>query len=301
MCRNVPRATETLDWRGYQIGFQYGAVSSPVLLQQFHARSRPATSLSHFLQSSEEPTLYLASDGSSDEPLGSYGYVISDNKATIFFQGTDTAYGPTPSSFRSEAYGALACFRFLIRYLEYHNLQVSPTASIKYFCDNESLIKTLRRLAAAPTLYPKDMIRSDYDLIISILNSLPALPFHISFHHVKGHQAPSPDPRLPWEANLNIICNSIATGALCNATAQPLVSPNPFCPIQLILQDSSVHSHFRSRLSSHQFIAPDLTSYLIKRNDWPDEILHTINWSAHSTSLHKFPISHRPFLCKLIH
>ena len=90
------------------------------------------------------------------------------------------------------------------------------------------------------------------------------------------------------------------SSALSNATAQPMVSPNPFCPIQLILQDSSVHSHFRSRLSS-QFTAPDLTSYLKQRNDWTDAILPTINWAAHSTSLHKFPISHRPFLCKLIH
>ena len=119
---------------------------------------------------------------------------------------------------------------------------------------------------------------------LTLLRILQENSVYLSTMHVKGHQAPSPDPCLPWEANLNIICDSLATGALLrNATANPKLSPNPFCPIQLILQDSSVHSHFRSCLTS-QYTAPDLTSYLKQRNARTDEILLTsINWPTHYT------------------
>ena len=62
-------------------------------------------------------------------------------------------------------------------YIEYHDIKVASNARIKYFCDNESLIKTLQHLAATPSLYPKDMIRLDYDIFIATLNSLPLSPF----------------------------------------------------------------------------------------------------------------------------
>lgn len=46
-------------------------------------------------------------------------------------------------------------------------------------------------------LYRKDMIRSDYDIILTILRTLKELPFRTSIHHVKGDQDSRNNPPFP--------------------------------------------------------------------------------------------------------
>ena len=269
-----------------------------------HYTSNPAShlSLSQFL-SSPDPvsTLYLVSDGSSCEPRGSFGWALADSTSNLFFSGHGNACGWSPSSFRSEAYGALAVFRFLTRYLQYHALSVERSAiQVKFYCDNQGLIQTLHRTFFEPELYPKDMIRADYDVIITILRTIQALPFSISFHHVKGHQDSTPNRTLSWEATLNVLCDRLANNALRSSQPVPLVPPTAFCPVQLVLDDKTITSFPRSHLTHHSSRSL-LLAYLKRRHAWTDQIIDLIQWNAHRSAFNHFTLAHRPFLCKLIH
>ncbi len=263
---------------------------------------RTGISLRQYLRGPGSPHLFLVSDGSAGDDVGSFGYAIADSASVIFFHGSGHTKGSTPSSFRAEAYGALACFRFLYRYLQYFPARSTRPATITFFCDNESLIKTLNTLHQSSTLYPKDMTRSDFDVLIAIRHTLQQLltHFHVFFHHVRGHQDSQHNLRLSWQANLNILCDSLANSALSSAITDPLVTPASYCPAHLVLGDHTVTGHFRSQLSYH-FSSPQLLTYLRKRNDWPEIITQSIHWNAHQQAINRFPISHRPFICKLIH
>ena len=243
----------------------------------------------------------MVSDGSTDRVQGSFGYILAASKEHIFIRGTGHTVGISPSSFRAEAYGALACFRFLYRYMLFHKLaDTKLSIRIQYYCDNDSLIKTLRSLLAAPTLFPKDMTRSDYDLIVSILRTIRDIALPVFFHHVKGHQDHQPRPHLSWEANLNILCDAMASSSLQTATPHPLVTPTPLCPLQLIINDAAVTSHYRSRLAQATS-QPALKAYLIRKHAWSSVVFDSIHWKAHEKAMASFSISHKPFICKLIH
>lgn len=139
------------------------------------------------------------------------------------------------------------------------------------------------------------MIRADYDIIISIIRTLQNLPFNFSFHHVRGHQDRQAAAPLSSEAHLNILCDRLASNALRHSTLCPLVPPTLFCPAQLVLGDSTITSHLRSQLSLH-YSRPRMITYLQTNTQ-----ISFINWQSHRTAMQRFPLSQRPFLCKLIH
>ena len=271
---------------------------------RIYPTSNPGTSLHTLLQSATTPTLFLVSDGSARRDTGSFGCAIADSTSTVFYQGQGFTKGVAPSSFLAEAYGSLACARFLFRYLQYHpTLPRIWPGQLKIFCDNESLISTLTTFSTSASLYPKDTTRPEEDLLLALYHTLQQLRplFTISFHHVKGHQAAHLNPSLSWQANLNILCDSLANSALARSHTLYLVPPNPYCPAQLVLGDHTVTGHFRPKISQ-AFSSPQiLVRYLCKRNVWTDNIIASINWRAHHQALNRFPISHRPFLCKFIH
>ena len=274
------------------------------LINGFISRRNNIT-LRQYLQAPDSPHLFLVSDGSAGDDAGSFGYAIADSTSLIFYHGSGHTKGYAPSSFRAEAYGALACLRFLFRYLQFFpDLRITRPATLTFFCDNESLIKTLTSLYQSATLYPKDMTRSDFDLLIAIRRTIQNIcpPFQISFHHVRGHQdSRQHTTRLSWQANLNILCDSLANAALSRSPISPLVPPTLLCPAHLVLGDHTVTGHFRSQLSYH-FSSPQLLAYLCKRNDWTEPIAQfSIDWTAHQQAMNRVPISHRPFICKLIH
>ena len=114
------------------------------MLSQFSGTSM---SFQRYLNSTISPHLIVVSDGAASDTQSSFGWCIgSFEPTTLFYQGHGHGSGHDPSSFRAEAFGALAAFRFLLHFLSYHNLSGIRNATLSYFCDNQSLIKSLRRL-----------------------------------------------------------------------------------------------------------------------------------------------------------
>ena len=147
------------------------------------------------------------------------------------------------------------------------------------------------------------MTRSDFDLLIAIRCTIQDLSphFKVFFQHVRGHQdTKQPNTRLSWQANLNILCDSMANAALSRSPFSLLVNPSLYCPVHLVLGDHTVTGHFRSQISYH-FSSPRLLAYLRKRNAWTEPVMQHVHWTAHNQAINRFPLSHRPFLCKLIH
>ena len=76
-------------------------------------------------------------DGGAKEDIGSFGAVIANNKE-ILIKVSGQAYGKTPRSFRAEGYGMLAILRFLLHFIQFHN--ITTKAKLKIYSDNEDLI-----------------------------------------------------------------------------------------------------------------------------------------------------------------
>jgi hypothetical protein len=77
----------------------------------------------------------------------------------------------------------------------------------------------------------KACIASEFDIEISILTTTTALPLTLELHHVRSHQDKKQRKThlLPWEAQLNIVCDKLAGHQLESCALDLVVTPNPVC------------------------------------------------------------------------
>jgi hypothetical protein len=83
---------------------------------------------------------------------------------------------------------------------------------------------------------------SEFDIETAIIHTLKALPLVVTLHHVMGHKDKQ-QPKtylLPWEAQLNIICDCLAGYQLENCSLNPVVTPNPLCQAYVSAKSKSI-------------------------------------------------------------
>jgi hypothetical protein len=162
----------------------------------------------------------------------------------------------------------LAALRFLAQYMKQYNvIPACPEKQHKEYTDSESLLKRLRSSKSWFYPSPKACMASEFDLEITISNTLEELPLNIELHHVKSHQD-KPQPtliRLSWEARLNVLCDRLATQQLSFCPLGTTVDQNPYCNAYVCSGDDSVTGHVRKSL----FCAasqPIIRDYLLDRH-----------------------------------
>jgi hypothetical protein len=111
-----------------------------------------------------------------------------------------------------------------------------------HYTDGKSLLHRLQSSSDLSFESPKACIASEFDLEIAILKTTASLPLVIKLHHIQSNQDKK-QPMiylLPWEAQLNIICNRLAGRQLETCLLDPVVTPNPFGNAYVTAHDKSI-------------------------------------------------------------
>jgi hypothetical protein len=245
-------------------------------------------------------SLFLCHDGGATDQA-SFGWCIA-SKDEIFWEGSGSGAGRDPGSFRAEGYGMLAALRFLVHYRLFWNiLTVPPTLKTIDYTDSQSLLGRLS--SSLERFYPSPgaCLASEYDLEAAISSSIVDLDQRILQRHVKGHQDDDDDIEtvdLPWPAQLNVVCDHLASNHLRTSTLNTIVPHNPHCNAYVRIRGESVTGQIRKALFDAAG-RPRLRQYLIEKHHWSNATFDTVNWAATRGAITGLTIPEHRFVVKL--
>jgi hypothetical protein len=257
------------------------------------------------------------SDGSDWHQIqGSFGWAMSNDIGERCGYGMGPARSSSPHAYRSESYGLLSLLCFLHCLAEFtgYNEQWHGIVAT----DSQSLINTVMDTSKhlspeessgaeeTPFIHRKvkkyllDPMLPEWDIIRGIQMLLMSMP-DIALQHVKGHQDDNTQyHRLPLLAQLNVDADKQATCfQILHGGFQPEVLHTAWSGVHLILPNGTITSHVNTALR-FQATGPPLKAYMAHRYDWTPQIMATVNWKAHGTSLRK-QLSKKTHLVKFVH
>ena len=246
------------------------------LLSTMELHKDPATIMT--LLNAGEP--YVGTDGSVINQAGSYGYVGKSHDHVSLFRGRGPAAGTNMTSFRAEAYGALAVYRFLLRLSEY--TEIPLRTNIKHYIDNRSVVKRIRAAQTQKYNAPNRTLAPDWDVVHMATQSIQEMPVQITILWIKSHQ------------DRNTLRNTLSRPAQVNCEAddqagqyqQEAGSHIPLTPIlpttiaQLQIQEESVNSNYKSRIREAATI-PQLQKYYQTKFRWKAETHKLVDWNTY--------------------
>jgi hypothetical protein len=194
----------------------------------------------------------------------------------------------------------LAALRFLLQYLRFWAVPIADTAKDHLdYTDSQSLLK---RLSSSLKRYydsPGTCLKSEFDLESAILAAFKELPLKITRHHVAAHQDDRQPNilRLRWKAQLNIVCDRLASRQLAVCPVEPNVVPNPSCNAYIQVRGESVTGQIRKTLFDAA-ARPRLKAYLLKRYTWDESIFASIDWEATHSCIRSLRSSDHRFVTK---
>ena len=159
-------------------------------------------------------SLFVASDGSiCPEKCGSFGFTVTHvSSKTRLMMGQGPVPGHEPSSFRAEAYGALAVGRLLVRLSEFTGIEIRQR--VFHWIDNEGVVNRIKAQLKQPQVYPSSTLQPDWDVIHEIgrtFSSLPEIQYQPKW--IKSHQDSTKDYRqLSLAAQMNCDADALCSG-----------------------------------------------------------------------------------------
>jgi hypothetical protein len=262
---------------------------------------QPESSMHQAISNNSATIIELASDGGARDDLGSFGWNIAIEQTTIW-KNKGPTFGLLPGSFRAESYGMLSAFLFLKTYFQHYGTNASDQTILKFYCDSESLIKRIESKRDQSWTNPTSCLASDYDLESGIIKFIDELPITIRFIHVKSHQDKDTAVHLlPWEAQMNVTADHLATDYLENYADPSKIIPF-IKPVQanLTIQGATITRRFANRLRLAAS-SPDLHNRMITRNNWSAQIFKSMHWDAPGKALMTLEHSTQIFLTKFVH
>lgn len=152
----------------------------------------------------------------------------------------------------------------------------------------------------ATSLKVLDVLDPEWDLLNEIQITLRRLP-EVTLEYVKGHQDDHVEySRLSMMAQLNVDADGLATLYQQEfGSTRPLVLLSDNAGAHLITQEGTVTSKLVPRVR-YLSTGPSLRQYIMKKNDWTEQIMQSINWKVHAKFL-KHNIARRVHLSKMVH
>ena len=240
-----------------------------------------------------------ASDGSVRGKVATFGAVVTDSLENRLLRGSGQALGSDLTSLRSEAYGCLATCRLLLRLSEFTRIPLQTP--IIHVVDNKALISRVNQGMEYNYDNPASTLKSEWDIINAIIQTLKVIPTPIKLQWVKGHQDEWQDySQLPLTAKLN--CEADRLAALhYNQIMNPVMHehPSPFNPVQLIIRSNSVTNKYRGKMRIAAAL-PSIQEHTCKKFHWHSISLQDCAWDLFSqivTKDHK----HTTTIIKHIH
>jgi hypothetical protein len=172
--------------------------------------------------------------------------------------------------------------------------------SNKLICDNEGLLIWIEKTIDWMYLQPNITLWSEWDIESVIIDTHRAIGWKFAFEHIHSHQDDSiATVDLPLEVQLNVEADQLATAFLDSSQYQGRASLFPSAKCQLLINDNTVSHKLPNAIQYQAGIGP-LKTYLKARNNWSDETLESISWTAHG-SAHLYHQAHHSFFLKFCH
>ena len=242
-------------------------------------------------------TLTLASDGGVKNEEGAYSWVL-DADGVIIAANRGMARGHPMQSFRAEAYGTLAALSLLRRYCEFQSTEHLP--SLDHHCDNEALVKRIRRLLIHPRDVSITTLKPDADAVTQIIQTIQHLPMNYSIWHVHSHQDEHTEfYLLPRAAQLNVLADRNCTSALrkYEGRDRKLI---PLAAGKIYLEhNDTIYTSGEKHLLQHSLTKMECEVYLHKLHGWSAIHSELLDWHARGLTLKHLPPPMFRFATKL--
>ena len=239
--------------------------------------------------------VFAASDGSVLKMTsGSFGLVLVhvQTKTTIA-TAMGAAPGFQPSSFRAEAYGALAVLRLIWRLSAFTGIVLSTT--LRHWIDNNALVRRISYEARRRYPNPRSTLQPDWDVTQGIIRTLS--DFHDSSTYgvqwIKSHQdddTPAPDMSLAATANCNAdsLAEEFQRVSYGDRRVVPMITGTA---AQLIIDEVTVTGRYKRAIRDAITLPPYFT-YLESRFGWSIIDRNTIDWKAFHRIIRPFSSQH---------
>jgi hypothetical protein len=176
-----------------------------------------------------------------------------------------------------------------------------PNKAHYEYTDSESLLKRLDSSIARFYPSPKACLASDFDLEAAILASIAESPLKIIRRHVKSHQDDDVDDplELPWPAQLNVICDRLASSQLAACQLLTVAPMNPYCNAYLSISGKTCSGHIRKSMFDAAS-SPRIREYLQRKFPWDDATFDSIEWTATHSALRGLTPADQRFVTKFV-
>jgi hypothetical protein len=135
------------------------------------------------------------------------------------------------------------------------------------------------------------------------MDIIKKLPIEITCIHVKSHQDDDTEIQLlPWEAQMNVQADKLATDYHLDNYAEPS-KIIPFIPpsqASLTIKGETITRRYANRFRL-EASSPDLRKRMILRYKWNNQIFQSINWEVPDKALSTLEHSPQIFITKFAH
>jgi hypothetical protein len=250
-----------------------------------------------------ECTVLIGTDGGKKHHRGSFSWIICSpgQEQLVLNAGPVDGWTRCQSSLRSEATALTSVTLYLDELAVFHSLTIRCTFLL--YVDSMGAISNVSNLR---DLIPKRKF-ANHDDLLSTMRAAHDVIKHFHLHHVKSHQDDKvPFDELPFSAQLNVLCDKMATAQLKRQLVNAGESthsqaPCPrHLPIEVSLNNQNISSHYISRLRDEISIRRH-RYFLQEKYKWSDHTLSVIAWDAFVVCGHRVTTSNAPNRSKLVH
>eukprot|EP00978_Attheya_sp_CCMP212_P021752 scaffold63931_cov72-Attheya_sp.AAC.1 len=206
-------------------------------------------------------------------------------------------------SLRTESVGMLSIMRFIYHYCEYYEIHLEDH-NAGHFCDNKALVSRMNWYAKRDINTTNASLSPDHDVQIQIEETMESMKFTCYTTWVEGHQDLNDEEieKLPWEAQLNIEADELATAARHEMTEKDLHEFNilPASKLMLFINRAPItRSHAKE--IKNAWSTQRLRDNMTKRFKWADDTADNIDWYSHGSTLQAYDFYQLNFSIKFIH
>jgi hypothetical protein len=261
------------------------------LLAHVTLHATPAETM-HLLN---DGVVFAASDGSVLQTTsGSFGVVLVHVRTkTTIATAMGAAPGFQPSSFRAEAYGALAVLRLIWRLSKFTDIALSVT--LRHWIDNNALVRRISYEARRRYPNPRATLQPDWDVTQGIISTLSNFTESSTYgvHWIKSHQDNDPSIHgMSLAAQANCTADSLAGEfqrvSFGDRRVVPMIEGTA---AQLVIHDVTVTGRFK-RAIRDAITLPPYFAYLESRFAWSTTDRDAIDWKVFHRVIRPFSSQH---------
>jgi hypothetical protein len=234
---------------------------------------------------------FAASDGSVlHRTSASFGLtIVHEASGTSILQAMGAAPGIQPSSFRAEAYGALAVLRVIWRLSHFTGKELS--LSLRHWIDNLGLVRRINSELKRQYPDPYSTLHPDWDVIQNLVSTVKSLG-HDCFYKaqwIKSHQDDSSQVQeLSLEARMNCKADQYAedfqTMEYSERLHVPLIAGSR---AQLCIDGATITGRYKQAIRDALFL-PLYHRYLENRFQWESTVQTSVHWESYRRIIRSF-------------